>query len=128
MIAFHQGQPRQSMTLAARRQRTAPQGTVIHAKPASRGMRTAAMVGDSLRMTKVRRYAASAIAKLPSDAETTGAFSIALAEAPPYTAASLMPLGRFQEAIAATNRVIETIYQAEARQGASTHRATHAPC
>jgi hypothetical protein len=117
MIAFYQGQPRQSMTLAAKGQRTAPQGTVIHAKLASQEMRAAAMVGDSLRMTKARRYAANAIAKLPSDAEATGAFSIALAEDPPYTATSLMLLGRFQEAVSATNRVIETVYQAEARQG-----------
>lgn len=116
MIAFYQGQSRHSMVLASQGQRAAPVGTVAHAKLASQEMRAAAMSGDADRMTSARRYAAAAIAKLPSDASVTGAFSINLAEDPPYTATSLMLLGRYREAVDATNRVIQTVYQPEARQ------------
>jgi hypothetical protein len=117
MITFYQGQPRHSATLASRGQQIAPIGTVVHAKLASQEMRAAAMVGDADRMISARRYAATAIAKLPSEAAgLTGAFSIALADDPPYTATSLMLLGRFNEAVSATNCVIQTVYQPEARQ------------
>ncbi|QFY13548.1 helix-turn-helix domain-containing protein [Nonomuraea phyllanthi] len=116
MIAWYQGQPRQSATLSAKGQHSAPEGTVVYAKLASQEMRAAAMAGDVDRMTRARHRAGRAIAALPSDTPITGAFSIALAEDPPYTATSLVFLGRCQEAVAATNRVIQTVYQPEARQ------------
>jgi transcriptional regulator with XRE-family HTH domain len=116
MIAYYQGQSRQSVTLAAKGREVVPIGTVIHAKLATQEMRAAAMVGDAARMTHARRYAAKAIAELPADAKVTGAFSIALGEDPPYTATSLLLIGRFPEAVSATNRVIRTVYQPEARQ------------
>jgi len=116
MIAYYQGQPRQSVTLAAKGRETVPIGTVIHAKLATQEMRAAAMVGDAARMTDARSYAAKAIAELSPDAKVTGAFSIALGEDPPYTATSLLLIGRFREAVSATNRVIQTVYQPEARQ------------
>jgi tetratricopeptide (TPR) repeat protein len=116
MIAFYQGQPRQSVALASRGQNATSMGAVVHAKLAAQEMRAAAMASDAGGMERARRYAAKAAAKLPSGVKTAGAFSIALAEDPPYTATSLMLLGRFQEAVSATNRVIQTVYQPEARQ------------
>ncbi|MEU4897177.1 hypothetical protein AB0B12_31780 [Streptomyces sp. NPDC044780] len=111
MIAFYQGQPHQSMTFASQGQYATLLGTVVHAKLAAQEMRVAAMVGDADKMQKSWRYAAKAMTKLPSSVKATGAFSIASAEDPPYTATSLMLLGRFQEAISATNRVIQTHYR-----------------
>lgn len=116
MIAFYQGQPRGSVTLAAQGQEIAPIGTVIHAKLASQEMRAAAMAGDTARMSDARRYAAKAIAELPSNAKVTGAFSINLGEDPPYTATSLLFAGNFKEAVSATNRVIQGVYHSETRQ------------
>lgn len=116
MIAFYRGHSEKSATLAARGQRVAPMGTVVHAKLASQEMRAAAMVGDADRMTRARRHAAAAISALPSDVPEVGAFSIALAEDPPYTATSLLLVGRSREAVAATMRVIQTVYRPEARQ------------
>jgi hypothetical protein len=116
MIAFYQGQPRQSVMLASRGQTIAPIGTAIHAKLAAHEMRAAAMIGDAAHMTRARRYAAKAIAELLPGAKATGAFSINLGEDPPYTATSMLFVGNFNEAVSATNRVIQTIYQTETRQ------------
>jgi len=116
MIAFYQGQPRRSATLSAQGQEATPIGTAIHAKLAAQEMRAAAMAGDIGCMTQARQRAAKAIARLPASAKTTGAFSIALGEDPPYTATSLLLVGRFREAVSATNRVIQVIYRAEAPQ------------
>ena len=116
MIAYYQGQPRQSVMLAAKGQEIVPIGTVIHAKLAAQEMRAAAMVGDATHMAHARRYAATAIAKLSPGATAIGVFSIALGEDPPYTATSLLLCGRFREAVSATKRVIQTVYQPEARQ------------
>jgi hypothetical protein len=116
LIAFYQGLPHQSVSLAAWGQKVAPFGTVIHAKLAAHEMRAAAMVGDASRVADARRYAACAIAALPPDASISGAFSINLAEDPPYTATSLLFVGEFGEAVSATNRVIKNIYDNPERQ------------
>jgi len=116
MIAYYQGQARQSVSLAAKGQAIAPLGTVIHAKLATHEMRAAAMIGDASRVADARRYAATAIAALPPEAPLNGAFSINLAEDPPYTATSLLFVGQFDEAISATNRVIQQVYNPEKRQ------------
>lgn len=116
MIAFYQGHSRQSVTLSAKGQQIAPMGTVVHAKLASQEMRAAAMVGEVDRMTRARSHAAAAISALPDGIPETGAFSIALAEDPPYTATSLLLAGRSREAVAATGRVIQTVYRPEKRQ------------
>jgi hypothetical protein len=99
-----------------RGQEVVQRGTVVYAKPASQEMRAAAMAGDENGMARARRQASKAIAELPADTATSGALSIALAEDPPYTATSLLFLGRNREAVTATTRVIETVYQPEARQ------------
>jgi len=115
MIAFYQGRPHQSMHIASQAQAATSMGTVIHAKLAAQEMRTAAMVGDAEGMEQSRRYAARAMKNLSSDTKAAGVFSMALAEDPPYTATSLMLLGRFREAVSSTNRVIETHHHPGAR-------------
>lgn len=116
MIAYYQGQSRQSVTLAARGRASVPIGTIVHAKLASQEMRAAAQTGDAARMRQARAHAATAIGRLPSDVRTTGAFSIAIGEDPPYTATSLLLAGQFKEAVTATNRVISSVYLPETRQ------------
>ncbi|WP_433467327.1 hypothetical protein [Spirillospora sp. CA-128828] len=116
MIAFYQGHSQHSASLAARGQQIAPMGTVVHAKLASQEMRAAAMAGADDRMARARRHAAAAISALPDGIPEAGAFSIALAEDPPYTATSLLLAGHSREAVAATGRVISTVYRPEARQ------------
>ncbi|MDP4510756.1 helix-turn-helix domain-containing protein [Nonomuraea turcica] len=116
MVAWYHWQPRQSAILSVKGQKNASEGTVAYAKLASQEMRAAAMAGDADRMTSARRRASKAIAVLPADAPVTGAFSINLAEDPPYTATSLLFAGRNEEAVVATNRVIQTVYQPEACQ------------
>ncbi|WP_283137527.1 helix-turn-helix domain-containing protein [Rhizohabitans arisaemae] len=116
MIAWYQGQPRQSATLSARGQQVIAKGTIVYAKLASQEMRSAAMAGDVDGMSRARRTAVAAIAALPADTPTSGALSIALTDDPPYTATSLLYVGRYREAVTTTNRVIETVYQPEARQ------------
>lgn len=116
LIAFYQGRPHSSVTLAAQGQGVTSAGTLVHAKLATQEMRAAAMAGDVDRTERARRYASKEMAGLPSDVKVTGAFSISLGEDPPYTATSLMLLGRNEEAVSATNRVIQTLYRPEARQ------------
>jgi hypothetical protein len=115
MIAYYQGQPRQSLTLAARGRAGVPLGSVVHAKLAAQEMRAAALAGDAARMTEARTHAAKAMARLPA-VRPTGVFSMAAGEDPPYTATSLMLAGDFGEAVTATNRVIQAAYQLESRQ------------
>ncbi|MER6524058.1 hypothetical protein [Streptomyces sp. NPDC001508] len=116
LIAFYQGRPHQSLSLASQGQSVTASGTLIHTKLATQEMRAAAMTGDADRTETARRYASREMAKLPTDVKVTGAFSISLGEDPPYTATSLMLLGRHEEAVTATNRVLQTLYRPEARQ------------
>ncbi|RAY11883.1 hypothetical protein DPM19_28360 [Actinomadura craniellae] len=117
VVAFYQGHPQQSVTLAARGRELAPGRTVVRAKLAAQEMRAAAMVGDEERVLQTHDSAARLIAQLPQEAATaSGAFSIKLSDDPPYTATSLMLLGRHREAVDATHRVIGTVYRPEARQ------------
>lgn len=116
LIAFYQGRPHHSVALASQGQGVTSAGTLVHAKLATQEMRAAAMTGDADRTETARRYASKEMAGLPSDVKLTGAFSISLGEDPPYTATSLMLLGRNEEAVSATNRVIQTLYRPEARQ------------
>ncbi len=115
MIAFYQGQAQHSVSLAAQGQKITAIGTVIHAKLAAQEMRAVAMAGDAANMARARIYAAKAIARLPSGGKTTGAFSIKLGEDPPYTATSLLFVGNFNDAVSATERVIQTVYQPRKR-------------
>ncbi|MEV0620491.1 helix-turn-helix transcriptional regulator [Nonomuraea sp. NPDC050404] len=116
MIAWYQGQPRQSAMLAAQARKSIPLGTAIHAKLASQEMRAAAMAGDVESMTRARQHAGRAIAALPGDVPVTGVYSVNLAEDPPYTATSLLFVGRYGEAVAAADRVISTVHRSAANQ------------
>jgi hypothetical protein len=68
-------------------------------------MRAWALIGNSDKVPSTRRRAEEAIAKLPPHAPTQGAFSISLADDPPYTATSLLFL---DEAYAAGSVALET--------------------
>jgi hypothetical protein len=106
LIAFYQGQPGRSASLAIQGQQSASPGTVIRVSLAAQEMRAAAMMGDAVRMTCTRRRAAREISLLPADAGGLGVFSIAAGEDPPYTATSMLLAGHFREASAAASRVI----------------------
>jgi hypothetical protein len=110
MMAYYQGRAVRSIELAGRGQAVAPSGTVVHAKLAAQEMRARAMLGDAEGMAQAKLRATRAIAELPSEAPTTGVFSIALSEEPPYTATSLLLVNRFREAASVTRSVIENAY------------------
>jgi transcriptional regulator with XRE-family HTH domain len=118
MIAYYKGQADRSATLASRGQHSTTAGSVINVKLAAQEMRASAMVGNADVMEQARRRAVKALTRLPIDVARSGAFSIALAEEPPYTATSLLLVGKFDEAASVTRNVIEAAYPASVR-----HRA-----
>jgi len=111
LIAYYQGQAGRSAQLASYGQHATQPGTVIHAKLAAQEMRSRAMLGDADGVTEARTRAAAAIATLPAEAAAAGAFSIPLADDPPYTATSQLLVGEYADAAAATRRVVETVYR-----------------
>ena len=110
LMSFYDGQAHETVTQAQRGQTLAPLGTVAHAKLVAQEMRAWALIGNSDKVSSTRWRAEKAIAKLPPDTPTQGTFSISLADDPPYTATSLLLLGRHKEAVEATRRVIATFY------------------
>jgi hypothetical protein len=110
LMAYYTGQARKAVAHAQHGQTLVPAGTVGHAKLAVQEMRAWALLGDARMVASMRRRSEQAIAKLPDDVPTGGAFSIRLAEDPPYTAVSLLLLGHFAEAEAVTRRMIATFY------------------
>jgi hypothetical protein len=116
LIAYYQGHAQRSAALAAHGQALTPLGTVSHAKLAAQEMRARAMLGDVQGMVHARARASTALEHLPGDAATTGAFSIPQAEDPPYTATSLLLVDRYEDAVQATQRVIETVYCPQTRR------------
>lgn len=127
MIAFYQGQPYRSASLASHGQAVTKKGGVAHARLAAQEMRAAAMFGDLGRMSRARQYATKAIVSLPSVTAQTGAFSITVGEDPPYTATSLLFAGRFRDAVAAANKVIQMAYRSESLQRGE-HPSGYARC
>ncbi|MGO9162531.1 MAG: hypothetical protein ACLP7J_17835 [Streptosporangiaceae bacterium] len=117
LIAYYQGQPGRSVSLAAQGQQSAPSGTVVRVSLAAQEMRAAAMIGDTVRMTRARRRAAKEVSLLPAGAGGLGVFSIAAGEDPPYTATSMLLASHFREASSVASRVIETVYPPQARSG-----------
>lgn len=113
MIAYYQGQTSRSVDLAGRGLRTAPVGTVAHAKLAAQEMRARAKLGDADGMAQARTRAATAVARLPAAVPSTGVFAVARAEDPPYTATSLLLVGQFEQAVTATGQVLDTVYGGE---------------
>lgn len=102
LMPFYDGQAREAVTHAQWGQKLAPLGTVAHAKLVPQEMRSWALIGDSDKVSSTRRRAEEAISTLPPDTPTQGTFSISLADDPPYTATSLLFLGRHEEAVEAT--------------------------
>ena len=125
LVAYYQGQPRQSASLAARGQQLAPAGTAIRVKLAAQEMRAAAMTGDAAHMNRARRHAARQMTLIPAFTGGLGAFSVPAGEDPPYTATSLLLVGRYSEAATATSRLITT--STRRRPAPSAHRAMPTP-
>jgi len=123
LMAFYSGNAREAVTYAQKGQTLAPLGTVAHAKLVAQEMRAWAQLRDAREVGNVRRRAEQAIAKLPAETPTQGAFSISRAGDPPYTATSLLLLGRFQEAEAITRQVISSHYGVGGRNGPGEHPA-----
>ncbi len=121
LMSFYDGQAREAVTHAQRGQQLAPLGTVAHAKLVAQEMRAWALIGNSDKVSNTRWRAEKAIAKLPPNTSTQGTFSISLADDPPYTATSLLLLGRYKEAVEATRRVIATFYGSCAGEGRGEH-------
>lgn len=121
LMSFYGGQAHEAVTHAQRGQQFAPLGTIAHAKLVAHEMRAWALIGNSDKVFSTRWRAEKAIAKLPPDTPTRGAFSISLAEDPPYTATSLLLLGRHQEALEATRRVMGTFYGSGTGEGRREH-------
>lgn len=84
-------------------------------------MRAWALIGNSDKVSSTRWRAENAIAKLPFDTPTQGAFSISLADDPPYTATALLLLGQHKEAEKAARRVIATFYGSDTGEGRREH-------
>jgi hypothetical protein len=110
LIAYYQGQADRSATLAEGGQHSTRPGTVIYAKLVAQEMRSRAMLGDASGMANARVRAAAGIEALTPGFAVSGAFSIPLEEDPPYTATSLLLVGRYQDAAEATRRIIGTVY------------------
>lgn len=122
--AYYQGQADRSAVLSRRGQQVTRPGTVPYAKLAAQEMRSFAMMGDADGMASARRNAAAAIELLPSGAGAGGAFSIPLAQDPPYTATSLLLVHRYLEAAQATRQVINTVYRGKAGDQPSKYART----
>jgi tetratricopeptide (TPR) repeat protein len=123
LMAFYGGRAREAVTYAQQGQAFAPLGTVGHAKLVAQEMRAWAQLGDAREVSSARRRAEQAIAKLPAETPTQGAFSISRAGDPPYTATSLLLLGQFQAAEAITRHVITSHYGVDGRNGPGEHPA-----
>jgi len=121
LTAFYIGRAREAVAHAQRGQTLAALGTVAHAKLVAQEMRAWALLGDPHMVTHTRSRAEKAIAELPADPPAHGAFSISLANDPPYTATSLLLLGRFQEAEDLTRQVIATFYGPGGGDGPGQH-------
>lgn len=111
-IAYYKGQARRSSELAQRGQHTALVGSVVRAKLAAQEMRALAMLGDVDGMAHARTGARRALESLSPEPARKGVFSIALGDDPPYTATSLLHVGKFGDAAQATREVLETAYPA----------------
>jgi transcriptional regulator with XRE-family HTH domain len=112
LIAYYHGLAHRSATIARHGREIVPLGTVAHARLAAQEMRSRAMLGDSDGMAAARRRAVTAIESLgPDAAAASGAFSIPLDQEPPYTATSLLLVGRFRDAAEVTRRVLDKVYQ-----------------
>ena len=110
LIAWYQGDPVRSAAAARLGQAEAPAGMVVRAKLAAQEMRCLAMVGDIVGMTAAHRRATTAMSQLRPSVPVSGVYSVPRAEEPPYTATSLLLVGRNREAAEMTRKIITTAY------------------
>jgi transcriptional regulator with XRE-family HTH domain len=111
LIAYYHRQAARSADIAVRGQEMTSFGTVVHARLAAQEMRARAMLKDTRGMMRAQRTASRSINALPADVQIVeGAFSIPLSDDPPYTATSLLLVGRYEEATSRTRHVIDTVY------------------
>jgi hypothetical protein len=118
LMSFYDGQARAAVTHAQCGQEL---GAVAHAKLVAQELWAWTLIGDSHKVSSTRRRAEEAISTLPPNAPTQGTFSISLADHPPYTATSLLVLGRYREAVEAARRVIATFYGSCTGEGRREH-------
>jgi hypothetical protein len=115
LIAWYQGDPLRSAAIAHRGQADGLSGSVAHAKLAAHEMRCMAMLGDTDGMATARGRAAAAMAQLRPSAPVTGVYSVPRADEPPYTATSLLLVGKHAEAAQMTRQLIDTAYRPQSR-------------
>ncbi|MBT8223986.1 MAG: hypothetical protein HKP61_08445 [Dactylosporangium sp.] len=109
-MAFYDRRAADATAHAYRGQAMTRTSSAVHAKLLSQEMHSRAMLGNAQRVADARRRAECAIAALPVGATRGGAFSISLAEDPPYTATSMLLLGQHRQAETATHRVLTAFY------------------
>ena len=121
LMSFYDGRAPDAVVHARRGQQSALFGTVAHAQLIAQEMRAWALLGDAGEVANARRRAEKAISRLPADTPRHGTFSISLTEDPPYTATSLLLLGRHKEAVTATERVMDAFYSQHDANGIDAH-------
>ncbi len=110
VTAYYQGDVHTSAAIAGSARQLSAKGTAVHAKLAAHEMRSWATAGNLDAMMKAKQAAAESIGRhRPSTTNTV--FSLVPSEEPPYTATSFLALGRYQDALATTNRVLESGYR-----------------
>ena len=114
LIAWYQGDPVRSAAAARLGQAGALAGAVA-VKLAAQEMRCLAMLGETAGMAAAHRRAAAAMNQLGPSAHAPGTYSVPRAEEPPYTATSLLLVGRHGEAAEMTRRIIATAYSPHTR-------------
>jgi hypothetical protein len=114
LIAWYQGDPVRSAAAVRLGQAETPTGTVVRAKLAAQEMRLA-LVGDMVGMSTAHRRATTAMSQLRPSVPVSGVYSVPRVEEPPYTATSLLLVGRHREAAEMTRKIITTAYSPHTR-------------
>jgi hypothetical protein len=122
-IAYYQGDPARSATLARQGQAAAPAGSAAQVKLAAQEMRCMAMLGDFGPMADARRRASAALARLTPGAAPAGIYSLPRADDPPYTATSLLLAGRYAESATMTRAILTSAYPSRAAGDQPTNYA-----
>jgi hypothetical protein len=109
-IAYYQGDPARSATIARQGRAAAPAGSAAQVKLAAQEMRCLAMLGDFDGMAGARRRAVAALGHLSPGAAPAGIYSLHRADDPPYTATSLLLAGRYAESATMTRAILASAY------------------
>jgi transcriptional regulator with XRE-family HTH domain len=114
LISWYQGDPAGSAAVARRGHAGTLAGTVA-VRLAAQEMRCLAMLGDTAGMAAAHRRAATAMSRIGPSAHGSDVYSLPRAEDPPYTATSLLLVGRHGEAAEITRRIVATAYSPHTR-------------